>query len=130
MTLHRISLEEFAVDPVLGNFPEASPAQRLVLRLLDGLPAADREQRRLFLKVAGRPWAADLRDPRRVVALIMGANSGKSLVAALYLLHRALFSDLSGLRPGQRGIGLLVAPDQRLAAIPLAYARGIARRDH
>src|SRR5207249_812241 len=109
----------------LGNFPEASPGQRLTLRLLDGLPPADREQRRLFRKVAGRAWGKDLGDPRRIVALIMGADSGKSLVAALLLLHRALFTDLSGLRPGQRGVGLLVAPDTRLAGIPLAYIRGI-----
>src|SRR4030095_849197 len=51
--------------------------------------------------------------------------SGKSLTAALLLLHRALFADLSALRTGQRGVGLLVAPDTRLDGIPLSYVRGI-----
>ena len=50
------TLEQFAVDPGLGAFIEASPAQRLVLRLLDGLPPADGEQAALFEKIAGRRW--------------------------------------------------------------------------
>lgn len=120
-----IPLEEFAVDPLLGGFVEASPGQRLVLRLLDGLPPANAEQRELFEAIASRAWGEDLATPRRTVALIMGADSGKSLTAALLLLHRALFADLSGLRPGQRGVGLLVAPDTRLARIPLDYIKGI-----
>ena len=125
MSLHRISLEEFAVDARLGNFPEASPAQRLVLRLIDGQPPADAQQARLFVKIAGRSWRKDLATPRRVVALILGASSGKSLMAALWLVHRALLASLKGLRPGQRGTGVLVAPDTRLATIPLRYAKGI-----
>src|SRR5207247_9832938 len=40
VSLAPISLEEFALDPGLGNFGEGSPAERLVLRLLDGLPTA------------------------------------------------------------------------------------------
>ncbi|MBZ5638000.1 MAG: hypothetical protein LAO51_04495 [Acidobacteriia bacterium] len=125
MTIPRISLEDFAVDPQLGNFNEASPGQRLALRLLDGLPPADTEQRDLFETIAGRPWGEDLRAPRRVVALVMGADSGKSIMAAELLLHRALFGDVSALRPGQRAVGLLVAPDTRLAGIPLCYVKGI-----
>src|SRR5207249_6483026 len=121
-----LSLEEFALDSQLGNFPEASPAQRLVLRLLDGLPPADREQRRIFERIAGRAWRQDLRERFwKTIALVMGADSGKSLIAALYLLHRALLADLSRLRPGQRGVALLIAPDVRLAAIPLSYVKGI-----
>jgi hypothetical protein len=125
MNVVPVTLEEFAVDPQLGGFSEASQAQRLVMRLLDGLPPADREQHGIFRRIAGRAWRKDLLVPRRVVSLVMGVSSGKSLIAALFLAHRALFADLSGLRPGQRGLGLLVAPDTRLAAIPLAYARGI-----
>jgi hypothetical protein len=125
MSLARISLEEFAVDPQLGNFAEASTGQRLVMRLLDGLPPRDQDQAELLEAIAGRPWGEDLSAPRRTVAAIMGADSGKSLIAAQFLTHRALFADLSALRAGQRGTGLLIAPDTRLASIPLAYIRGL-----
>jgi len=121
------SLEDFALDPELGNFPEASPAQRLTLRLLDGLPPADAQQREIAKMILGRPWGSDLEGQRRVVALIMGADSGKSVMAAELLVHRALYGSLAGLRPGQVPVALLVAPDVRLASIPLDYARGIVQ---
>lgn len=127
MSLHPISLEEFAVDPQLGGFAEASPAQRLVLRLLDGLPPADVEQHNIFAKLAAREWGPDLSTIRRTIALLAGVDSGKSLLSALLSVHRALFSPLAGLRPGQRPIALLIAPDTRTATIPLGYASGILR---
>lgn len=120
-----VCLEEFAVDPQLGNFAEASPAQRATMRLLDGLPPADAEQREVAEELLGRTWHRDLAERKRVALLLMGADSGKSVMAALLLLHRALFASLQGLRPGQPGVALLVGPDRRLAAIPLSYARGV-----
>lgn len=124
LTEHPVSLEEFAIDPQLGAFVEASPGQRLVFRLLDGLPPAGAEQRELAEEMLGRTWSGELEEARRIAALIMGADAGKSVMASQLLVHRSLFAPLDGLRPGQLAWALLVGPDMRLASIPLDYAKG------
>jgi len=120
-----ITNEEFIIDPQLYAFTEASMAQRAAIRVsFDGLPPANAEQRDFIETALGRPWGEDLRRVRRMVAWVCGADSGKSVIAGGSLLHGALFCSLKGLRPGQRAHGLLMAPDTRLASIPLSYIRG------
>ncbi|MDE2106702.1 MAG: hypothetical protein KGL39_56325 [Patescibacteria group bacterium] len=62
---------------------------------------------------------------KRVVVAVCGARGGKSYVLiALRLLHGAIVRDLQRLAPGERGVGLVVAPDLRLAKQVIGYVRG------
>jgi len=63
-------------------------------------------------------------DARKVIAILAGARSGKTYLAALRLLHLALYAPLVGLAPGELAAGLIVAPDLRLARQCLRYASG------
>lgn len=89
------------------------------------LVGPDRElARQLFGDVDEVPASA-----RGVVALVMGARSGKSYVTGgLYSAWRAIVADLSGLAPGESATALAVAPDLRLARQTLRFARGAIER--
>lgn len=63
---------------------------------------------------------------RAVIAMIAGAQSGKTYLGALRLLHLAITCDLSRLAPGERAFAIIVAPDLRLARQALRYAYGAA----
>jgi hypothetical protein len=108
---------------------ELTPAQRvLCLVAFDRvepcqLDDADREiARELFGPVDVVPAAA-----RAVLAALCGARSGKSyILAAIYLLWRALLADLSRLAPGEVAHALAVCPDLRLGRLIIRYAHGAA----
>lgn len=86
------------------------------------LPVAERLlAREIFGQVDEVPDSA-----RAVFVGICGARAGKSYVlGAAYLLWRALVADLSTLAKGERGAGVFVAPDVRLARIGLRYVKGM-----
>lgn len=87
------------------------------------LRGADRDiAKKLFGDVAKFPSSA-----RSMVALVKGARAGGSWIAALYLLYRAITADTSMLAPGEIGVALAVAPDQRLARLLIRYAVGAAK---
>lgn len=104
-----------------------TPAQRvLALVAFDGLEpgqliGADREiGRQLFGDVDVIPAGA-----RHVLVAVCGARAGKSYVfGALRLLHLALTVPLTTLAPGEMAVGLIVAPDIRLAKQVLRYVVG------
>jgi hypothetical protein len=65
---------------------------------------------------------------RAVVAIVAGARAGKSYLGALWLLWRALVASLDSLAAGERAVGLVVAPDLRLARQVLRYIAGQCER--
>jgi hypothetical protein len=103
-----------------------TPAQRVLCAVaFDGVqPSALKgEDRRIFRLLFG-----DLKTISPgvlgVVVLVAGARSGKSWISALRLLHLSLTVDLRRLAPGEQALALIVAPDMRLARIPLRFAVG------
>jgi hypothetical protein len=65
---------------------------------------------------------------RNVVVAVCGARAGKSyLLSALRLLHLGLTVDLATLAPGELAVGVIVAPDLRLARQTLRFALGAAK---
>lgn len=122
-------------NPVPSSFVEfahnwlgvtLTPAQRvLCLVAFDGAEPGDlvgeeRElARELFGDVDEFPSIA-----RDVIAVIIGARSGKTFLFALRLLHLGLIVDLSTLAAGEPGVGLIVAPDLELAEVALNYVCG------
>lgn len=83
----------------------ATPLQRAVCRASDGkptgLPAEDIERYFGGVEPTERP---------KLVALICGVRSGKSVMAGAAALYCALTADLTGLRPGERARVPVCAP--------------------
>jgi hypothetical protein len=90
---------------------------------IDDLDAPEREiARELFGAIATVPVLA-----LGVIVMVAGARSGKSYLAALRLVHLALTVPLDHLAPGEQAVGLIVAPDVRLAKQCLRFALGAVR---
>jgi hypothetical protein len=126
MARRSLTFVEFA-ERVVGV--ALTPAQRVLARVaFDGVEPKDLAgderalARELFGDVDVIPSAA-----RAVLAVVAGARSGKSYLGALRLLHLAITVPLDGLAPGESAVGLIVAPDLRLARQCLRFVSGAAR---
>ena len=64
---------------------------------------------------------------REVIVQVKGARVGGSWLAALRLLHLALTVPLDALAPGEVAVGVIVAPDLRLARQALRFVVGAAK---
>lgn len=105
---------------------DAYPAQRLVAGVVyDGEPVPDSElARTLFGDVVG-PIDAVLRS---TLVAVCGRRGGKTYaLISLRLLHLMLTCDLSMVRPGQRPVALVIAPNKKLRQEAVNYALGAAR---
>lgn len=99
-----------------------TPAQLEASRVcFDGAEPSEQWRDRLFGGAARIPERA-----RHVVIEVAGARSGKSRRHAMRLLHLALTMPLDRLAPGEKAIGLIVAPDMRLARQALTFVAGVA----
>jgi hypothetical protein len=117
----RISLRQSLQDPnLLGGALSGDswrPWRTLLIAAM-GEPLYD-DERELFAKLTGRA-----REPlRRVeeVAAVVGRRGGKSRAMATLAAYIAGLCS-HDLVPGERGVLLCIAPDQRQAAITLDYA--------
>ena len=121
---HRaVSLRRALTDPcllgrVLGG--DTWRAWRTLLIAAMGEPLRD-DERALFVKLTGR----ECEPSQRVEELIgvVGRRGGKSLGHRdAGCVHRRLVRSPRSLAPGERGVVLCIAPDQRQARITLDYA--------
>jgi hypothetical protein len=94
---------------------------RAVLKAAYALPLTERE-RVLFHEVAGE--RAPPRRPVRELVAVVGRGGGKNSAATGLATYIAITGNFSKLRPGERGIVLLLATDKEQAAISLDYLRG------
>lgn len=106
------SLENFAAYVWSVSRPggKLSLGQRVALRLIDGLPPRTPAERDMVRTLLRRDWAEDLAERKRRVFVKSGRGSGKSLLGALFALHRAATGDPRSLAPGQWGYVPVVAP--------------------
>lgn len=106
---------------------EKYPAQRLVAGCVyDGEPVPDTELARLLFG----PGVTGVLDEtlRSTLVAACGRRSGKTYtLVSLRLLHLMLVCDLSMIRPGQRPVALVIAPNKKLRQEAVNYALGAAR---
>jgi hypothetical protein len=102
------------------------PQMALCLVAFDGLEPRQlrgdlrRYAREIFGDVDTIPARA-----RRVLAAVCGARGGKTYtLGALRLLHLAVTVSLATMAPGERAVGLIVAPSLKLAHQCLRYVSG------
>jgi hypothetical protein len=94
---------------------------RAVLKAAYALPLTERE-RALFHEVAGE--RAPPRRPVRELVAVVGRGGGKNSAATGLATFIAITGNFAKLRPGERGIVLLLATDKEQASISLDYLRG------
>lgn len=104
----------------------AYPAQRLVAGVsFDGEPIPDTPMARALF---GGALGEVPRMVRRMLVAVCGRRGGKTYtLISLRLLHLALTCDVSMVRPGQRPVALVIAPNEKLRQEAVNYALGAAR---
>jgi hypothetical protein len=102
------------------------PQLALCLVAFDGLEPRDlrgdlrKHARTIFGNLDTIPARA-----RRVLVAVCGARGGKTYtLGALRLLHLAVTVSLATMAPGERAVGLIVAPSLKLAAQCMRYVSG------
>jgi hypothetical protein len=124
-----------ASNPVPSSFVEfaktwlsvdLTPAQTVLCKVaFDGAEPGElvAEERELACELFGDiETVPDL--ARVVIAVIIGGRAGKTYLFALRLLHLGLIVDLHELAPGEKAVGIIVAPDLELAGQALNFVRG------
>lgn len=121
----RISLERLLVSKSAFALP-ASPLQRAICRVADGLPLGDLATHPHVISAFGGESAVaalPLSLPLELY-LLAGIRSGKSLMAACLALRAALTCDLSRLRPGEIPRVSVVSIHTDLAHVVYSHLRG------
>lgn len=100
MTAPTFTLESLLVHPEAFGLTTASPLQRAVCRIADGLPLGDLATQADVVQAIGDVAALPMSRPAELLVL-SGIRTGKSLLAAALAVRAALTCDLSRLRPGE-----------------------------
>ena len=120
----RITMRQALADPQLlgGSLRgESWQAWRVLLIAALGEKLTD-EERQIFKKLTGREQEPGQRVEELVC--IVGRRGGKSRAMAILACYLAGLCE-HDLAPGERGVTLLIAPDQRQAKIALDYATAV-----
>lgn len=94
------SLEWKLTDPLAFGLVTASPLQRAICRIADGVPIADLASEPTVIKAVGDTASLPVFRPKEMVVL-SGIRTAKSLIAACGAFHMAMTCDVSSLRPGE-----------------------------
>jgi hypothetical protein len=87
--LEQASIIEFATDPLfLGLSFKERPAQETVLRIIYGMPLND-DQLKIYQKITKNKKEFEAGIEKEEAILILGARSGKSLLASIIALYEA-----------------------------------------
>ena len=100
MSAPAFSLEQLLVHPGAFGLETASPLQRAVCRIADGLPLGELGAHPDVVQAIGDVAALPSTRPAELLVL-SGIRTGKSLLAAALAVRAALTCDLSRLRPGE-----------------------------
>ncbi|MBA7496322.1 hypothetical protein ES702_06921 [subsurface metagenome] len=105
---------EFANQHLGISFKER-PAQEVILRSIYGLPS-NKDQLRIYRKLTGNKVEFEPGTPKSEAVLVLGARSGKSLLASIIALKEALDPKWQKyLSPGESAYVIIVATRQRQA---------------
>lgn len=117
--LVNLTTEEFLMHPKIFGLETASPLQRAICRVADGLPIGDLwddpNVRDSFGNV--QPNAVIPRE----LNVIAGIRGGKTLLAAAVTTRRSLIVNLEGLRDGEVARSGICSPDTNLSTQCFEY---------
>jgi len=120
------SLETLLCHPDWFGLTKASPLQRAICRILDGLPLGDLASHPDVIASLGGEQAIELlpSTPPDEFVLLAGIRSGKSLIAAACGVKAAMACDLSGLGPGDEVAVPIVSTKKKTARQTWSHVRG------
>lgn len=107
--------------------PELTEAQWAFVRVVfdeaqpEDLPSAQRHICRDMFGFVGRVPP----NARRVTAMLKGARIGGTMLWSIYLVYRAVTTEVTGLGPGEEAFSVIVCPDLKLARQAFRYCTGI-----
>lgn len=130
---HVPDVPELYTDFVASRGVKLTPAQLALTKVAyDGLEPEDLEgdERELAYEIFG-PVEVFPPECRRVLVAVCGGRGGKTYVlGALRLIHLGLTVDLSPLAPGEKAVGIIVAPNRDLSRQALGYIRGVLGEEY
>lgn len=94
------SLEWKLTDPLAFGLTTASPLQRAICRIADGVPLGGLAHDKTVIAALGNVYGLPHERPKEMV-LISGIRTAKSLIAACGAFHMATTCDVSRLRAGE-----------------------------
>jgi hypothetical protein len=100
MSAPTFTLEALLTHPEAFALGTASPLQRVICRIADGLPLGDLGTHPAVTHAIGDVAALPASRPAELL-ILSGIRTGKSLLAAALAVRAALTCDLSRLRPGE-----------------------------
>lgn len=112
MTTSTLTTEDILTSPVCFGLLTASPVQRAICRILDGLPLGDLASCDDVIVALGGTDAVralPVGEPPFEVHLLAGIRSGKSLIAAAHIIRASQTVDVSRLGPGDQVRHLVVS---------------------
>jgi len=114
--LQDINIITFATDQrFLGLSFETRPTQEVLLRCLYGLPL-DRKQLKIYRKLTGNRKEFELDQDKTEAVWVLGARSGKSLLASIIALYEATRNRWQEyLNKGESGYIVVIATRQKQA---------------
>lgn len=111
----KLTLESLLTSDAGFGLTTATPLQRAITRVVDGHAFTDLLEPYERMKYFGTVDA--ITDRPRLVVLVCGIRSGKSLIVGAAALHSALTADLSKLPRYEKARAVIVAPTIRTADI-------------
>ena len=116
-----LTLETMLTHPAGFGLATASPLQRAICRVLDGLPLADLANHPHVVEAFGTTEQPP--QPKELI-LIAGIRSGKSLLAACMAVYSTQVVDVSHLRPGEVPRVSLISVRADLATVLMDHLLG------
>lgn len=100
-TVAASSLEWKLTNPLAFGLTTATPLQRAICRVADGVPLGDLADRKDVRDAIGDCSGLPLDRRPKEMCVVSAIRAGKSLITACAAVHMALTCDVSGLRPGE-----------------------------
>ncbi len=122
-TVAQSSLEWKLTDPLAFGLVTASPLQRALCRVADGVPLEALAHEPTVTEAFGDVAALPSSKPRELVVL-SGIRTAKSLIAACGAVHMAIGCDVSALREGEIPRVSVVSTKKDLADVVLGHIVG------
>lgn len=119
----RLPLEWMLCDEAAFALTTASPLQRAICRIAEGLPLRDLASDETVIRALGGCTDTPKERPREV-AILSGIRVGKSLFAAALAVHWSQICDVSRLGPGEVPRVSIVSLTKDLADVVFAHVVG------
>jgi hypothetical protein len=117
------SLEALLTDPKLFGLTTATPVQRAICRIADGVPLGELQDDPVIMDAVGDCTPISGIRPREL-AILSGIRVGKSLIASLLAIYWTQVCDVSKLGPGEIPRISIVSITRDLAEVVFGHVLG------